>query len=421
MDFGWTEEQRLWRRAVRDFAQKEIAPRVREIDTTERIPPEIVEGMAEMGLLAPLVGEEYGGAGIGWTLATIAAEELGRADISLAVPVLYLVEAAWGFIFYQYGSPELKEEYLPQVTRGEAFLGIATTEPAGGSDILGGCCTRAARDDDEWVLNGEKVFISGVRESLDWGGIHLTLTRTDPDPAAGHRAFTFFAVPLKGTKGVSPTFFEDMGRMGISTGGFALEDVRLPARHQVGELNRGFYHAMEGFSAARTLIGATCVGAAQAALELGMDHIRQREAFGRPLASFEGVQFPLADLYTELEEVRLITYQAAWTMDQKYQREAATHHDIALAAAMTKLRAPVLGFKIMNEVADWFGAMAYTKECPVEMGIRGIRSYSIGAEGTPNIMRLIIARELLGKEFLPTALRSVSQRSGELDIPRQVM
>jgi acyl-CoA dehydrogenase len=403
MDFGWTEEQRLWRRAVRDFAQNEIAPRVREIDTSERIPREIVKGMAEMGLLAPVVGEECGGVGADWTMAAIAAEELGRADISLAIPVLYLVEAAWGFIFYQYGSPELKAQYLPQVTRGEAFLGIATTEPGGGSDILGACQTRATQHDDAWVLRGEKVYISGVRESMDWGGLHLTLARTDPDPAAGHRAFTFFALPLKDTYGITPTFFDDMGRMGISTGGFAMDDVRLPAQHQVGEFNRGFYHAMEGFSAARTLIGATCVGAAQAVLEMGIEHIKGREAFGRPLASFEGIQFPLADLHADLEGVRLSTYKAAWIMDQKYQHEAATHYDIALAAAIAKLRAPLVGFEIMNEVANWFGAMAYTKELPVEMGIRGIRSYSIGAEGTVNVMRMIIARELLGPEFLPTA------------------
>jgi acyl-CoA dehydrogenase len=402
MDFALTEEQRMWQRAVRDFAQQEIAPRVREIDTTGRIPPEIIKGMAEMGLLAPLAGEEYGGAGADWTMATIAAEELGRADISLAIPVLYLVEAAWSFIFDQYGTPELKEEYLPKVTRGEVFLGIATTEPGGGSDILGACNTRGVQDGDEWVFDGEKVFISGVRESLEWGGIHLMLARTDPDPEAGHKAFTFFAMPLKGTEGISPTFFEDMGRMGISTGGFAMEDVRLPAHHRVGELNRGFYHAMEGFSAARTLIGATCAGAAQAVLDMGMDHIREREAFGRPLASFEGIQFPLADLYTDLEGVKLITYKSAWIMDQKYKQDKATHYDIALAAAMAKLRSPMVGFEIMNEVANWFGAMAYTKECPVEMGIRGIRSYSIGAEGTINIMRMIIARELLGKEFLPT-------------------
>jgi len=231
VDFGWTEEQRLWRRAVRDFAQHEIAPRVREIDEEEQIPDDVIHGMAEMGLLAPTVGEEYGGAGADWVMAAIAAEELGRADISLAVPVLYLVEAAWGFIFYQYGSERLKEAYLPRVTRGDAFLGIATTEPDGGSDILGGCRTRGERDGDKWVFNGEKTYISGIRESLDWGGIHLMLARTAEVEEVAHKAFTFFAMPLKDTQGITPTFFDDMGRMGISTGGFALEDVRMPADH----------------------------------------------------------------------------------------------------------------------------------------------------------------------------------------------
>jgi acyl-CoA dehydrogenase len=401
MDFSWNEEQRLWQQTVRDFAQAEIAPRVREIDTQEKIPPEIVKGMARLGLLAPLCSEEHGGAGMDWTMAAIAAEELGRADISLAIPVLYLVEAAWGFVFERYGPPELKAQILPRVTAGEAFLGIATTEPEGGSDILGACRTRAVRQGDEWLLNGEKVFISGVRESLNMGGIHLLLARTDPDPAAEHKAFTFFALPLKGTAGITPTYFQDMGRMGISTGGFAMEDVRLPAAHQVGELNRGFYHAMEGFSAARVLIGATCVGAAEAVLEMGMEHIKQRRAFGRPLAAYEGISFPLANHYANLESTRLLVQKAAWIMDQKYGSGTKSHSDIALAAALAKLRAPQVGFEIMNEVADWFGAMAYTKESPVEMGIRGIRSYSIGAEGTMNIMRLIIGRELLGPEFLP--------------------
>jgi acyl-CoA dehydrogenase len=401
MDFTFNEEQRLWQQTVRDFAQNEIAPRVREIDSTERIPPEIIRGMARLGLLAPVCSEEHGGAGMDWTMATIAAEELGRADISLAVPVLYLVEAAWGFIFDRYGPDGLKAELLPQVVAGDKFLGIAATEPEGGSDILGACRTKAVLKDGEWVINGEKMFISGVRESLEMGGIHLLLARTNPDPASGHKAFTFFALPLQDRPGITPTFFEDMGRMGISTGGFALEDVHLPAAHVVGEVNRGFYHAMEGFSAARVLIGASCVGAAEAVLEMGMDHIKQRQAFGRPLASYEGISFPFANHYANLESTKLLVYKAAWIMDQKYGAGTKTHQDIALAAALAKLRAPQVGFEIMNEVADWFGAMAYTKECPVEMGIRGIRSYSIGAEGTMNIMRLIITRELLGAEFLP--------------------
>ncbi len=401
MDFGWTQEQKMWRGAVHEFAQEKIAPRVREIDSSGKIPKDIIKGMADLGLLALTTSEEYGGAGADWTMAAIAAEELGRADISLAIPVLYLVEAAWGFIFDRYGTEELKAAYLPKVTAGDAFVGIATTEPSGGSDIVNACRTKAEKKGGGWVLNGEKVYISGVAESNAWGGIHLTLTRTNFDEAAEHKAFTFFAVPIRGTTGITTTLFEDMGRMGISTGGFAMEDVRVPASHQVGEVNRGFYHAMEGFSAARVLIAATCVGAAQAVQDMGIEYIKERTAWKRPLASYEGIQFPMAEQYTDIEATRLLAYKAAWIMDQMYQEKRFSHHDVALAAAMAKMKGPLVGFDVMNEVADWFGALAYTKEAPIEMGIRGIRSYSIGAEGTMNIMKLIIARELLGAEFLP--------------------
>jgi acyl-CoA dehydrogenase len=209
------------------------------------------------------------------------------------------------------------------------------------------------------------------------------------------------AVPLKNVPGITPTLIEDMGRMGISTGGFAMEEVQLPAYFQVGELNRGFYHAMEGFSAARTLIGATCIGAAEAGLEMGKDWIVERKAFGRPLASYEGIQFPLADLWAELDGIRWSVYKAAWEMDRFYERGEGGHHDVALAAAIVKLRAPLLAWNVFNEVANWYGAAAYSKEYPIEMGIRGVRSYSIGAEGTVNVQRLVIARELLGGEYMP--------------------
>jgi len=399
MDFSWTEEQEIWRRTVRDFAQKKIKPRVREIDTNKKIPDEIIKDMARLGLLAPTVSKEYGGSEVDWTMTCIAAEELGRADISLAIPVMYLVEAAWGYIFSRYGTHEMKEKYLPKVTSGDAFLGIAVTEPEGGSDILGTAKTQAFIKGENWVLNGEKMFISGVTESKQMGGIHLTLARTDPN--TGHKGFSFFAVPLKDTPNINTTLLEDMGRMGISTGGFAMENVELPKYHLIGELNKGFYYAMEGFSAARVLIGATCVGAAEAALEIGMDHIKSRKSFGRFIGSFEGIQFPLAEHYTNIEGVKLLNYKAAWLMDRMYKENKVTHNDVALAAAMSKLRAPIHAFAAMNEVADWLGATAYTKECDIEMGIRGVRSYSIGAEGTMNIMRIIIARELLGKDFLP--------------------
>jgi acyl-CoA dehydrogenase len=399
MDFGWTKEQEMWRASVRSFAQSVIKPIVRQMDQTGKIPPEVVKGMADLGLLACSVSEEYGGMGASWIEAAIAAEELARADVSVAIPVLYLVEASWGSVFDHYANPELKQEILPRVARGQAFLGIATTEPGGGSDILGATRSKAERQDDGWVLNGEKMYVSGVAESRAWGGVHMLLARTDPQ--AGHKGFTFFAVPLKDTPGISTTLIEDMGRAGISTGGFTLEDVRLPDRQRIGEVGRGFYYAMEGFSAARVLIGAACVGAAEAILEMGIDYIKQRYAFGRPIAAFEGVQFPMAEHATDIEEARLLTYKAAWLMDEMWQDRSATAFDVARLAAMAKLRAPVYAWQAMNEVADWFGAAGYSKEFPIEMGIRGVRSYTIGAEGTRNIMRLIIAREILGNDFLP--------------------
>jgi len=231
VDFSWDTEQEMWRKAVRDFAQNEVKPRVREYDSSGEIPHDLIKGMAQMGLLAPTVAEEYGGMGADWAMACIAAEELGRGDISLALPVLYLVEAAWGFIFGKYGSEALKREVLPKVCAGEAFLGIATTEPGGGSDIVGATRCRASKGEAGWTLSGEKMYISGVRESLSMGGVHLTLFRTAD--GQDHRCFTFVAVPLKDTPGISLTILEDMGRMGISTGGFAMEGVQLPVHHQV--------------------------------------------------------------------------------------------------------------------------------------------------------------------------------------------
>ncbi len=398
MDFGWTEEQQMWRKAVRDFAQKKIAPRVREIDSGHHIPEEIIKGMADMGLWAPTVSEKYGGQGMNMTMATIAAEELGRADISLAIPVMYLVQASWAFVFERYASEALKAEILPGVTAGKNFLGIASTEPGGGSDIEGVTRSRAERAaDGNWVLNGEKLYISGITESLRMGGAYMTLVRSDPE--AGHRGFTFFAVNIKDNPHVTTTLIHNWGRTGISTGGFNMENMPLADRYRIGEAGRGFYYAMEGYTYARALIGATCCGAADTALQMGVEYIRQRKSFGKPLAAYQGINFPAAERFTDIESARLLTYKAAWMADEMYATGSFKHKDVALFGAMAKLRAPIMAFETFNEVANWLGAMGYTTEYPIEMGIRGVRSYSIGAEGGMNIMRMIIARELIGNEY----------------------
>lgn len=398
MDFGWTEEQQMWRKAVRDFAQKKIAPRVREIDSGHHIPEEIIKGMADMGLWAPTVSEKYGGQGMNMTMATIAAEELGRADISLALPVMYLVQASWGFVFERYASEALKAELLPGVTAGKNFLGIASTEPGGGSDLEGVTRSRAERAaDGHWVLNGEKLYISGITESLRMGGAYMTLVRSDP--AAGHKGFTFFAVDIKDNPHVATTLIHNWGRTGISTGGFNMENMPLADHYRIGEAGRGFYYAMEGYTYARALIGATCCGAADTALQMGVEYIKQRKSFGKPLAAYQGINFPAAERFTDIEAARLLTYKAAWMADEMYAGGSFKHKDVALFGAMAKLRAPIMAFETFNEVANWLGAMGYSTEYPIEMGIRGVRSYSIGAEGGMNIMRMIIARELIGNEY----------------------
>ncbi len=398
MDFGWSQEETMWRKAVHDFAQKKIAPRVREIDE-QGIPQDILDGMTEMGLWAPTVSEQYGGSGLNVTMATIAAEELGRADISLALPVMYLVQASWGHVFERYASEELKAEILPAVTSGKLFLGIASTEPGGGSDIEGVTrCAGSKQPDGSWKLNGEKLYISGVKEALVMGSAYMTLVRTDP--AAAHRGFTFFSVDLKDNPQVSTTLIHNWGRTGISTGGFTMEDMPLSDRYRIGEEGKGFYMAMEGYTYARALIGATCCGAAETALRMGVDYIKQRKSFGKPLAAYQGINFPAAERYVDIESARLLTYKAAWMADQHYGgKSKLKQKDLALWGAMAKLRAPIMAFDTFNEVANWLGAMGYSKEYPIEMGIRGVRSYSIGAEGGMNIMRMIIARELIGNEY----------------------
>jgi len=396
---------------VREFSQKEIAPVAQELDVKGMSHPDlrdkvnrILKGMADLGLLGITIPEKYGGAGGNFMLACIGAEELARADISIALPVFYLVEASWAHIFAKYGTEEAKEKILPQVAKGEMFFGIATTEPGGGSDLAGALTTRAERSDGGWKINGEKAYISGIEESRELmpaGGIYFLLARTGKERPS-HRNMSTFLMPLKmDTPGIEPTLFKDMGRMGVSTGGFNATDVEIPNHYLIGEENKGFYYSMEGFSNARVIIGATCLGAADAGLDIGIDYIKQRKAFGRPIGAFEGIQFELADNHCLLEADKLLTYKAAWLLDKMNTDGSATPLEVAKATAIAKLRAPTDALKILNDASTWHGAFGYTKECPLERGVRGVRSYSIGAEGTMAIMRIVIARELLGSEFLP--------------------
>jgi acyl-CoA dehydrogenase len=401
VEFGFTEEQELFRKALREWCQKNLSlEKVREMDTKGEMPPGLVKEMANLGLLIMTAPEEHGGTGADWVTACIAAEELGYHDISIAVPVFFLVQSSWGFVVDRYCSERVREEYVRKAIKGEGFVGIATTEAGGGSDVAAFKST-AKKEGDEWVINGEKMYISGTEESAKMNGGFFILARTSPaPPGAPHKGMTGFFLPIN-APGVEITKrFDDVGRMGISTGGFVMKNVRLPQDYMIGEEGKGFYITMEGFDGARLLIGATCVGAAQRALEIGMDYIKERKAFGRPIGKFEGIQFELADDWAQLEALRSLVYRTAWMMDQKYKHQRFTPLEVAKYISACKLTCPHFALHVFEHVMIWLGAYGYTKECPLEMGWRGVMSYCIGAEGATNIQRVIIARELLGKEYV---------------------
>ncbi len=403
IDFSFTEEQELIRDGLRDWCEKNLSlEKIREIDEKHEVPKEIIKGMADLGFLMMTIPEEHGGTGADWVTTCIAAEELGYADISIAIPVLFLVEASWGFVVDRYCSEQVRAEFVKKAIKGEGFIGIAITEAGGGSDVANVKST-AKKEGDTWVLNGEKLYTSGTEEAKKWGGGYFVLVRTSPPPTPErhHLGMTGFFLPINAPGVEIVKRFEDMGRMGISTGGFVMNDVRVPDYHRIGEKGKGFYLTMEGFDAARVLIGATCLGAAKRALEIGMNYTKEREAFGRPIAKFEGIQFELADDWAELEALRSLVYRTAWMMDKKYEEGKFSARRVSRYISACKLKIPPFAFDVFKRVMLWFGAYGYTKECPIEMGLRGIMSYMIGAEGTLNIQRTIIARELLGRKYIP--------------------
>ncbi|MCZ7355758.1 MAG: acyl-CoA/acyl-ACP dehydrogenase [Candidatus Methanoperedens sp.] len=398
MDFSFTEEQELFRKSVREFCNKKLAPRAREIDESGEIPREVVEDMAAMGLLGITIPEEYGGQGADFTTAAIAAEEIARADISMATAVYYLVEAGWGFLMNRYGNKKAKEEILPEVTNGKKFLGIASTEAGGGSDIAA-MSTMMEKKGDKLVVNGAKTFISGVREAARYGGGYVAIIKTSPE--LKHKGLSLCYLPVKDIPGITTSIFKQMGREGISTGTINISNVEIPAHYLIGEWNNGFYYAMEGFNCARTLVAAACIGAAEKALESGIEYIKERHIFGSPLAKFEGIQFQMAEDFIRLESAKLMVYKAVWMVDRMYAEKRFSHNEINKAVASAKLIAPTVAFDIIRDVLTWYGAYGYTKEAGLERGLRGVASYIIGAEGAQNIMKIIIGREILGKEFAP--------------------
>jgi acyl-CoA dehydrogenase len=378
IDFALSDEQEALRDLVREFAGREIAPLAPELDREQRHSPEIVEKYFEIGFLHYAVPEEYGGAGLGSLEGCLFNEELGAAcggvacvlgGNTLGLTPLFLA-----------GSPELKAEILPPHTSGPNLAGFCLTEAGAGSDAAAMRST-ARLEGDEWVINGSKTFITtgGVASLFSF------FAKEDPDP--GHGDISAFMIPAD-APGISMGKKEDkMGQRTADTREVIFEDVRIPSRFRLGQGLDGFKIAMMTLDESRATVGAAAVGIARAALEAAASYAGERVQFGRPIAQHQGIQFMLADMAMKVDAARLLCWQAAWLRDQGKPNTKES--------AMAKCFAGDAAMEVTTSAVQVLGGYGYMKDYPVEKYMRDAKLHQI-YEGTNEIQRLVIAREVLG-------------------------
>jgi cyclohexanecarboxyl-CoA dehydrogenase len=382
MDLAFSPEQDELVRTLRQFARRELAPRSAAWDRTGEFPWEAWRRMGELGLLGLRVPAAYGGQDADFVTFGLAMEEIGRGDFSCT----YAIQLAGlaGQILGRSGSEEIKTRWLPPTASGEAVVALALTEPGAGSDAANLAC-RAERDGEGYVITGEK---SGISLGM---AAHAAIVFARTDPAGRARGVTAFLVPLD-RPGVSRSPLRDMGTRAIGRAVLAFDHVRLPASHRLGEEGTGFYQVMQGFDYNRIGIALACLGVAQQSVEETMVYVKERKAFGHPLARFEGVSFAIAEAATHLEACRWLCYRALWLADQgrPHTKESA----------MTKWWGPRLAVDTIHQCLLLHGHYGYTDELPFAQRMRDVIGLEIG-DGAAEVMKMVVARELMGRESLP--------------------
>jgi len=377
MNFDLTDAQRLIRDLVREFAEREVAPRAAEIDRTDEFPWDLYKGMAELEILGMTVPVEYGGSGADTLSWCVAQEELARASAAVADSQL-LCKLMCDMILAN-GTEAQKRQYLHALAHGERICVIAQTEPGTGSDVAG-IQTTATPIADGYVLNGTKRFITAAMVC------DLAVVVTTTDRRKGRDGITLFLVEM-GTPGFTRGSKERLlGVRGLGTGELVFENCRVPASCRLGGEGEGFRRAMISLDTGRIGIGAQALGIAQAAMDAAITYAKQRPAFGQPIAAFQAVQFMLADMSAQIEAARLLLRKAAFLKDQG--------RPIIREAAEAKLVASETAARVTTDALQIHGAYGYSTEFPVERLYRDARVYQIW-EGTSQIQRLVIGRQLL--------------------------
>ena len=378
MDFTFTEDQEMTRRMVREFAENEIAPKVRYFDETQEFPFEIMQKLGELGLLGVVFPPEYGGSGMSYLEYVSVIEELGRVDPSIGLSVSAHNGLACNHIFL-FGNEEQRKKYLTPLASGKKIGAWALTEPNAGSDAKG-IQTLAEKKNGAWILNGSKNFITHGTV----GDIHVVMALTDrKDPKNGISTF----IVEKGTPGFRASKKENkLGHRASDTSSLVFEDCVVSDENRVGKEGEGFKQAMQILEGGRIAIAALSVGLAQGAFDEALKYSKQRKAFGKAISDYQAIQWKLADMATEIEAARLLTYRAAWLRQngRKFGKEAF----------MAKLFASEVSVRAANECVQIHGGYGYIKEFLAEKYYRDAKLLTIG-EGTSEIQRIAIAKQLL--------------------------
>jgi len=379
MNFEPTEEQSLLRDMVREFAEKEVAPSAAERDETERFDRGLMfDRLAELGLTGIVFPEEYGGAGADYISYAIAVEELSRVCASTGVTLSAHLSLGSNPI-YLFGSEDQKKEFLVPLAEGRKMGAFGLTEPSAGSDA-GGTRTTAIRDGDSWIINGTKIFITNAGEAE----VYIVFARTDKD-AKKHYGISAFVVE-KGTAGFS--FGKKEQKMGIRsspTVELIFQDCRIPAANLLGQEGEGFKVAMKTLDGGRIGIASQALGIAQGALDAAVNYAKERQQFGSAISRFQGVQFQLADMATQIEASRLLIYNAAY--------RASNGLSYSQQSAMAKLMASETAMRVTTQAVQILGGYGYTRDFPVERMMRDAKITEI-YEGTSEVQRLVIGSAL---------------------------
>jgi alkylation response protein AidB-like acyl-CoA dehydrogenase len=380
MDFDLSAEHTLLRDTIREFMLAEVGPQVEEHERERRFPTEIVRRIGELGWLGIPIPEDEGGAGLDTLAYAVAVEEISRVWGSLGIIVAAHTSLGCGPLHLA-GSDEQKERYLVPMASGRVIGAYGLTEPGAGSDA-GGTRTTAREDGDGWVIDGAKRFITNAGQA----GTYIVTARTGQTPK-GNAEISAFIVPAD-TPGFSVGRLEDkLGLHASATGELRFDGVRVPAKNLLGERGQGFRTFLKVLDGGRISIAAMALGLAQAALDASIPYAQSREQFGRPIGSFQGVAFMVADMATEIEAARAMVRRAAWLKDQG--------RDYGLAAAQAKLFASEVSSRATNAAVQIHGGYGYVTDYPVERYLRDAKLTEIG-EGTSQIQRLVIGRKVLG-------------------------